>query len=352
MMSDKSSQNRVRKWRKSILPLLLCLSFITLLAACGADKGTFRMEGSFKGFSQGELYLYSTDGGIRKLDTIPVRNGKFSYQVPLDTTATFILVFPNYSEVPVIGGSGITAKVEGDASHLKEVEVKGSKDNELLTGFRLKSCKETPPEIVKSAATFIKEHPAAPASLYLLNKYFIQTVTPDYKQAKELAEAILKAKPDSKLQAIIKQLDGLKELRDNNTLPKFVATDIKGKPISSADLYAKVNVITTWATWNYESMNVQRQLKAQEKEHGSSQLKIVSFCLDASVRDCRKFMERDSITWTNVCDGQMWETPALAKLGLTKVPDNIITDSKGKIIAHSLPVNELIQCLSKHFAQQ
>ena len=337
---------------RSGLKLLLCLTLVTLLAACGADKGAFRMEGSFKGFSQGELYLYSTDGGIRKLDTIPVRSGKFSYQAPLDTTATFILVFPNYSEVPVIAGPGITAKIEGDASHLKEVVVKGSEDNELLTAFRLKSCRESPPEVVKSAATFIKEHPAAPASLYLLNKYFIQTVTPDYRQARQLAEAILKAKPDDRLHGLIRQLDGLKELRVNNTLPDFVATDIEGKPVASADLRAKVNVITTWATWNYESISVQRRLKAQQKEHGSSQLKIVSFCLDASVSDCRKFMERDSITWTNVCDGQMWLSPALTKLGLTKVPDNIITDGKGKIIAHSLPVNELIQCLSKHFAQQ
>ena len=133
----------------------------------------------------------------------------------------------------------------------------------------------------------------------------------------------------------------MQAISNNGILPKFTGTDIKGKPISNGDLYAKVNIITTWATWNYESQNIQRQLKRLEKEKGVSQLKIVSICLDASDKECRKMMDRDSITWCNICDGRMWETPALIKLGLTKVPDNIITDSRGKILAHSLPVNEL-----------
>lgn len=300
------------------------------------------MEGEFKGFNQGEFYVYSTDGGIRKLDTIGVKGGRFAYQIPLDSTATFVLVFPNFSEIPVLGESGATVEIEGDASHLKEIEVMGTKENEQMTAFRMKVSEMTPPEAIKEAATFIKEHPASLASLYLLNKYFIQTPTADYKQAFELAQAILEAKPeDKKIATLVKQLEGMKALNSNGTLPKFTGTDIKGKPISSGDLYAKVNVITTWATWNYESQNIQRQLKRLEKEKGVNQLKIVSICLDANAKECRKMMDRDSITWCNICDGKMWDTPILTKLGLMKVPDNIITNSQGKIIAHSLPVAEL-----------
>lgn len=320
----------------------LFLSSVFLFLACGADKGTFRMEGEFKGFNQGEFYVYSPDGGLRYLDTIAVKNGKFIYQIPLDTTSTFVLVFPNFSEIPVMGASGATAKIEGDAAHLKEIEVKGTKENELMTGFRLKVSEMTPPETVKEAIRFIKENPKSLTSIYLLNKYFIQTPQQDYQQAHALMKIIQKENPDNtKLAVLTKQLEGLKDFWTNGKLPKFTSTDIKGKPISSGDLYAKLNVITTWATWNYESQNIQRQLKRREKEYGANNLKIVSFCLDANPKECRKFMDRDSITWCNICDERMWETPALTKLGLFKVPDNIITDSQGKIIAHSLSANEL-----------
>ena len=340
-MSGKSGMKKVSNsgwYLKQPLLLIFSLSYLLIIIiACSTDNGQFRMEGEFKGFNQGEFFVYSTDGGLRKLDTIAVRGGRFTYQVPLDSTATFVLVFPNFSEIPVLGTSGATVQIEGDASHLKEVEVKGTEENEQMTAFRLKVSEMTPPETVREAARFIKENPASRASLYLLNKYFIMTPTADYKQAVQLMKDIQKAKPDNKkLASLIKQLEGLKSLDNNSPLPKFTGTDIKGKPISSGDLYAKVNVITTWASWNYESLNIQRKLKLLEKEKGVSQLKILSICLDASDKECRKMMDRDSITWSNICDGRMWETPVLVKLGLTRLPDNIVTDSQGKILAHSL----------------
>jgi len=327
-----------------------CFSLLVLLllAACGGETGTFSMKGEFKGFSQGEFYIYSTDGGLRKLDTVAVKNGQFRYRIALDTTATFMLVFPNFSEVPVFGASGAVATIEGDVSHLREIRIKGTPENELMTDFRLSTSQATPPELVKAAAGFIREHPATLSAVYLLRKYFTQTQDADLTQAAALASVISKAQPANKRMALLaKQLESMKSLKDQQPLPKFSAMDIKGKPIASADLYAQVNVITTWATWSYESMNIQRQLKSLEKEHGTSKLKIVSICLDASAKDCRKFMDRDSISWSNICDGRMWETPVLQKLGLTRVPDNIITDKRGKIIAHSLPAIELKKRLDK-----
>ena len=324
---------------RKALPFYL---FIFLLLSCGPDRGTFRMEGEFKGFNQGEFYVYSTDGGLRKLDTIGVKGGRFSYQIPLDSAATFVLVFPNYSEIPVLGASGAKVDIKGDASHLKEIEVRGTKENELMTGFRMKVSEMTPPETVKEAADFIMKHPSSLASIFLLNKYFIQSPAPDYKQALSLAQAISETRPGNRrITTLVKHLEGLNAISNGGTLPKFTATDIKGKPISNGDLYAKVNVITTWSTWNYESQNIQRQLKRLEKEKGVNQLKIVSICLDANPKECRKMMDRDSITWSNICDERMWDNPILTNLGLSKIPDNIITNSQGRILAHSLPVAEL-----------
>ena len=325
--------------------LLLVISF---LSSCNSNNGHLRIQGEFKGFNQGEFYVYSPDGGIRGLDTIAVKNGQFSYQVSLDTTATFVLVFPNYSEIPVFGASGAKVEIEGDASHLKEIKVKGTEENDLMTAFRLKISDMTPPEVTNAAASFIEQHPTTLAAIFVLTKYFIQSDPDDYQMTFALAKNIQRANPKNKsIAKIVSSLEGMKNLRDKSLIPKFSTTDIKGKPVSNEDLYAPVNVITTWATWNYESMNIQRQLKRMEKENGVSKLKIVSFCLDASEKDCRKFMDRDSITWSNICDERMWETPALVKLGLTKVPDNILLDSKGRIIAHSQNLSELKQEIEK-----
>lgn len=320
-------------------PLLIVLSSLLFLS-CGGNKQTFRMEGSFKGFNQGELYIYSVDG-THKLDTIGVANGMFRYETMLDNPTTLVIVFPNFSELPVVGENATEVTVEGDATHLKETKVSGTEENKLLTAFRLQTNEQTPPEVTKAAEQFIKDHPASPAARYLLRKHFIQTAEPNLRKAGELAAIICKAVPEdeqmAQLAQRVKEVEGLKE---NGKLPAFTAKDIDGKSVSSANLKAKANIITLWASWNYESMGIQRQLGIL-KERFNDDLQIVSFCLDASVKDCRKAVERDSLKWSNICDGRMWETPALRKLGFSYLPDNIVTDSKGKIVARGLNAREL-----------
>ena len=338
---EKSGKRNVCSRVFSFLFPLSTFLISFFLISCGPDGNHFAISGKFKGFSQGELYIYAADGPSQKLDTIAIVNGGFEYTATLDGPRTYVIVFPNYSELPVIGEPGEQVTIEGDASHLKETEVKGTKQNEALTAFRLQTSQMTPPEVAREAETFITDHPQSLASIFLLNRTFIQTTTPDYDKASRLATVIAEASPDNHAIAKVqKQLEGLRTFKVKAQLPKFTATDIDGRTVSSADLYAKVNVISTWASWSYDSQNAQRRLKRLEHDHGS-QLRLVSICLDASKQECRRGMDRDSIRWHNICDGRMWESPILDKLGLYFVPDNIITDSNGRILAHSVTTNEL-----------
>ncbi|MBO6059335.1 MAG: DUF4369 domain-containing protein, partial [Bacteroidaceae bacterium] len=91
------------------------------------------MKGKFKNFNQGELFVYSLQGK-GKVDTVRMSEGKFSYEIPLeDDTLMLSVVFPNYSEIPVVAMPGMYLQMEGDASHLREVKVMGDDVNELLT---------------------------------------------------------------------------------------------------------------------------------------------------------------------------------------------------------------------------
>ena len=71
--------------------------FSLLLISCGTRSGYFKMEGRFLHMNQGELYVYSPDGGIAGLDTIKIEAGRFSYEKPCSKPSTLIIIFPNYS---------------------------------------------------------------------------------------------------------------------------------------------------------------------------------------------------------------------------------------------------------------
>ena len=326
---------------KRFYPLGLLLLFV-LFSACGGPKNRFEIKGKFTGFNQGELYIYGIHGD-HKLDTINVAKGEFQYRINLEDTAILILMFPNASELPVFAEPGAEVEIEGDASHLKEVKVTGTQDNKLMTSFRLHLGKmKTPPEVYNAATNFIKENPTSHASRYILDRYLVRADVVSYAHVYEMAQVISKAMPEDKeMAAMCQRLAGLKALQEGYKLPAFTGYDLNGKHVSSADLNAKVNVINVWASWNYESISLQNLLRRLKRKYDDKDLKILSVCVDADAKACKRIIDRDSIQWSNVCDDRMWETPILQKIGLTTIPDNMIIDSKGKIIAHTLPYQKL-----------
>lgn len=312
-----------------------------IIVSCGSESGFFRIEGRFRNFNQGELFVYSADGGIDGLDTIKVFDGRFSYEVPMERATTLMLIFPNYSEQPVFAEPGATVKVSADASHLKEMKITGTDENELLTDFRMKMSEKMPPEVIEGAKKFIEKNPKSKGAIYLLNRYFIKTQAPDYPTAFSLVETMLKADPENSLAFILKeQLESMKASLVNQTLPDFKTVDINGDTITQDTLKSRVNIITLWASWNYDSHNMQTSLRKLQKRYGDT-LSLLSVCLDANDTDCRRAVRRDSMLWPTICDEQMWQTPLVREFGFAVVPANIIADDNRKIVGRNLNMKDI-----------
>ena len=292
---------------KTFSIFLFVLVIIATLSSCGAEKGKFKMSGRFLNLDQGEFYVYSPDGVIDGIDTIHVKGGRFTYERPLDREATLMLVFPNFSEQPIFANSGKSVEIKGDASHIKEIEVTGTKDNELMTKFRKETASSSPPDIAKTAEKYINDKPESLVGVYLVRKYFIQTMTPDYTKAEQLVAKMLESQPkNGALVLLRKQLSQLKNGKVGNSVTTFTATDINGHAISDQDLGDGVAVIYVWSTWNYESQEMQRQLKKRARESGG-RLKLISISMDADHKACKNMIERDSITCPTVLEPQLFE---------------------------------------------
>lgn len=320
--------------------IVLFLLLVLILISCGTRSGHFKMEGRFLHMNQGELYVYSPDGGIDGLDTIKIEAGRFAYEIPCSKPATLVIIFPNYSVQPIFAESGGSVEVKADASHLKEMEVKGTDDNELMTKFRKQIANSSPPDELKYAIQFIKDHPESTVSVYLLNRYLIQTETPDYKQAANLLKILLKEQPGNvTLGRLQRQISGLGTLRVGDKLPNFTAKDVNGKLINNATLASQTIIISTWAAWSYESLDFQRALNDAVK---AGKIAALGISVDANPKEVRQALKNDDITFPNVCDGKMLSTPLLKTFGLTTVPDNIVVRN-GKIIERGITANTVRQ---------
>ena len=320
--------------------LLISLPALFLLASCGEDSKHFKIEGRLLQINQGEFYLYSSDGTISGFDTIKVQGGRFSHEIECDHPTTLTLVFPNFSEQPIFAEPGKTVDIDGDASHLKMLKIKGTDDNELMSDFREQIAASSPPEIKRFAARFIEDHPQSPVSIYLVKKYFIITPRPDYREAARLLKLMKASQPDNFIISnMLRDTKVLGQSAVGNRLPAFKIKDMKGNTITSNSLSRGLVVICTWASWSYPSTDMLRQLH-QIQIDKQKPFKVISICVDANKADCDTYLNVNEIKTPNVFTGEMFNTAPLKILGLQNVPDNIVVKD-GKIVARSLDINSL-----------
>lgn len=319
----------------------IIILFLFGLMSCGESTNDFRLEGKFKNINQGEFYIYNLETGRK--DTIGLNDGQFSYSTPMSDTIVLTLLFPNYSEMPIFAQPGVHLKMEGDVSHLKETKVTGSEDNEQMTAFRLETVDMMPPAVKKKAEEFITKNPQSPISLYLLRRYFLQSVEVDFNKAFQLCSKMLKARPNYlPLVHLHKRLSALSKYRTSGTLPHFSAKDTNGKHVSDSLLKSKANVIMVWASWNSDSQGILRKVRILQREHPKD-LSVISICMDVSPDEGARTLRYDSIQWPNICDGKLWDSPMMTQLGFSFVPDNIVVDKQHQIVGRSLRSDQLTE---------
>ena len=325
---------------RHLTPLALLL--LLILTACSSGGRQFKIKGKFLHLNQGEFYIYNPEGGLRGLDTIKVQSGRFAIDLPCDYPQTLLLLFPNFSQQPIFAEPGKSVRIKGDASRLKQLRVNGTKENERMNDFRELTADLSPDETIRQAEKFILDNPQSVVSVYLVTQYFMQGTHINYPKALQLINTLLQKQPgNSTLLQLRQTATRLAATAQGRPLPNLTVRDINGQVVHLSQLAAQspLLLITLWASWSYDSMNMQRQMKdLQRRSHG--RLQIVSVSVDPDPRLCRQFSERDSIKWPNICDGNMFQQPIVQQLGLSTVPDNLLLQN-GKVIARNLPIPKL-----------
>lgn len=327
--------------------LVSLLSFLTLLlASCGTDSHHFKIDGHLLNLNQGEFYVYSPDGSVTHgMDTIKVQAGRFSYLVECDRPMTLMIVFPNFTEQPVFAEPGKSVDIKGNASHLKELTVKGTKANKLMNAFREQILSASPAEIKKCAIQMAEDNPESAVAIYLVRRYLVAVDRPDYTTAARLLKLIVEKQPDNQFAARLLASCNGKTTINNGALPRFSANDINGKVVNNAMLASVPNVVFyVWATWNYSSTSQLRQLADKERQ-SDGKLKVVSICLNPDKNSCQRTLKQygaDNIT--TICDGRMVNGDLFNKLGLYNLPDNILIKN-GAIAEQHIEFSRLIGML-------
>ena len=238
---------------------LYIITLALLVASCSGDKKSFLISGKFRGLDQSEFICYSESPAWGTLDTIRVSRGAFRLQHSLTDTAILVLQYPNFMRTEVIAVPGGKIKVKGDANNMLNIRVTGDSENEALTRFRRSIINKKGDDILRTADAFIRDNPDSWASIAVLNRYFLQAEHPDYARISRLLALMLKAKPSRTiLRTYQAQLSPLLKCGVGAKLPAFTTKDLNGATISNKTFLGRPLLITFWASFAPENLNLLR----------------------------------------------------------------------------------------------
>jgi len=139
----------------------------------------------------------------------------------------------------------------------------------------------------------------------------------------------------------------VKDLRNGLTAKDFESITPEGKKLSLHDVTstAKYTLIDFWASWcmpcRAENPNV---VKAYTAYHAKG-LNILSVSLDTKAENWKAAIAKDGMPWYHVSSLLGFKEPAAMLYGIQAIPQNVLVDAHGVIVASNLRGDALMEKL-------
>jgi thiol-disulfide isomerase/thioredoxin len=140
--------------------------------------------------------------------------------------------------------------------------------------------------------------------------------------------------------------------------PEIVMANPSGKMLQLSSLSGKVVLIDFWASWcrtcrteNTIIRQAYHKYKAHSFDSGRG-FDVFSVSLDDDREIWMKAIFDDKLVWPNqVCDFKKWDSPIVQTYNFRFLPQNVLIDSSGKILAKGLYGKKLGEYLAAHMAE-
>jgi thiol-disulfide isomerase/thioredoxin len=197
---------------------------------------------------------------------------------------------------------------------------------------------------------FIKSHPNSIVSLDALKKF--GGSIPDYAVVAPLFETFsTKLKNTTAGKEYGEALAKLKATSIGTIAPDFVQNDTLGNPLKLSSLRGKYVLVDFWASWcgpcRAENPNV---VKAYAK-YNQKGFEILGVSLDVEKDRANwlKAIQKDGLVWPQVSDLKGWGSDVALLYVIKAIPQNVLLDPSGRIIAKNLRGEALAKKLAELF---
>ncbi len=365
---------------------------VLLLALSSCQSSKVKIAGRFVGSDANMVYLErNTTLEQTIIDSVKIaEDGSFALNIN-DAPATptlYNVIFDN-ERIPLLVQRGDKINVQSAGSVLRNCEVSGSLETELLHSFnkeyisgvaRLneiiskytndlseeqtkavsKEYTELYRKIKRSQLRFIIEHKDRIAAIYALyqripNDANLFNGDSDVIYYRTVAEAVEQTYPESPylpiLRTQIARMDAQLNLLSNITetsFPEINMPDMYGNQKSLTALEGNVILLHFWSAAIGNGNAINADLKDIYAKYHDQGFEIYQVGIDTSKAAWINAVQEQKLPWISVSDLQGEASSSLKSYNISKLPANYLIDRKGNIVAKDLTGEKLEAEIKKH----
>lgn len=160
---------------------------------------------------------------------------------------------------------------------------------------------------------------------------------PDYKEMKVLFKKLDKnVKKSNEGKVFERYLKNLENVSIGKKAPGITQFDVDGNPYSLQNLKGKYVLIDFWASWCPPCREENPNLVSTYAEFKDKNFEILGVSFDKNFDSWKKAIKDDNLTWKHISDLQHWNNGAAGIYGVKAIPQNVLVDPNGIIIARNL----------------
>ncbi|MBQ8222525.1 MAG: AhpC/TSA family protein [Bacteroidales bacterium] len=330
---------------KIIIGSLLILTFFS------CNKNSFKVNVELENANGRTAYLQKIiDNETINIDSIVIDNKAFTFNVKNNKNNDILHLYVKgwRRSLPFVADNK-DVYIKGDFNAYNKVEIIASETQKVLDKFNRKFNTTTNDNTRKLLITdFLKNSPESVLSPYLLYRY---------KWAFNLNELKLAISyfPENFNTGYLGKVKEYIELLERSEVGKpyidFTLNNIEGQAVSLSSLVGnnKLVIVDFWASWCPDCRVENPNVVAVYNDYKDKGLEIISVSMDTDKNAWLKGIEEDGLIWENhVSALKGWNCPAAAEYGVAFIPQNVLINNDGKIVAKNLNGEDLRNFVSRY----
>lgn len=221
------------------------------------------------------------------------------------------------------------------------------KGTELREKLMLKQ-KPLAEEKEKLQKEYIRKNPSSYFSLVALKELAGSVIIVD--KTEPLYMGLSQSLKDTKSgKDFAKLINAAKETALGAIAANFTQNDTLGKPVTLTDFRGKYVLLDFWASWCGPCRAENPNLVEAFHKYKDKNFTVLGVSLDMPNKHQAWLdaIHKDKLTWTHVSDLQYWDNEVARQYGIRSIPQNLLIDPSGKIVAKNIRGEELQKKLAE-----